>query len=88
MYMRNSRCSAAHLASLDVNQHQRINTRNNCEIKAVAHRQEFFLTEVNSKAICLDCKQSVAILKDYNIRHNYETKPPAAFSKYRGKVRI
>ncbi len=50
-------------------------------------QDEFLFTEVKSKAVCLVCKQSVAVLKEYNIRRHYETKHSAAFSKYSGEVR-
>lgn len=46
----------------------------------------FLFTEVKSKAVCLVCKQSVAVLKEYNIRRHYETKHSAAFSKYSGEA--
>ncbi len=48
-------------------------------------QDEFLFTEVKSKAVCLVCKQSVAVLKEYNIRRHYETKHSAAFSKYNGE---
>ncbi len=50
-------------------------------------QDEFLFTEVKSKAVCLVCKQSVAVLKEYNIRRHYETKHSAAFSKYNGEER-
>ncbi|KAK7893660.1 hypothetical protein WMY93_022812 [Mugilogobius chulae] len=47
---------------------------------------EYFFTEINSKAVCLICNQSVAVLKEYNLRHHFETKH-AAFSRFKGEER-
>lgn len=48
--------------------------------------EEYFFTDINTKAVCLICNQSVAVIKEYNIRRHYETKHPA-FSQYQGDVR-
>uniref|UniRef100_A0A3P9L1Z0 SPIN-DOC-like zinc-finger domain-containing protein n=1 Tax=Oryzias latipes TaxID=8090 RepID=A0A3P9L1Z0_ORYLA len=47
---------------------------------------DYFFAEISSKAVCLICQQSVAVLKEYNIRRHYETKH-AVFSRYKGEVR-
>ncbi|KAK7877299.1 hypothetical protein WMY93_031991 [Mugilogobius chulae] len=47
---------------------------------------EYFFTEINSKAVCLICNQSVAVLKEYNLRRHFETKH-AAFSRFKGEER-
>uniref|UniRef100_A0A3P9KXR9 SPIN-DOC-like zinc-finger domain-containing protein n=1 Tax=Oryzias latipes TaxID=8090 RepID=A0A3P9KXR9_ORYLA len=47
---------------------------------------DYFFAEISSKAVCLICQQSVAVLKEYNIRHHYETKH-AVFSRYKGEAR-
>lgn len=31
-------------------------------------------TDVNDNAVCLVCKENIAVLKDYNLRRHYETK--------------
>uniref|UniRef100_A0A3P9K523 SPIN-DOC-like zinc-finger domain-containing protein n=1 Tax=Oryzias latipes TaxID=8090 RepID=A0A3P9K523_ORYLA len=46
---------------------------------------DYFFAEISSKAVCLICQQSVAVLKEYNIRHQYETKH-AVFSRYKGEA--
>uniref|UniRef100_A0A3Q3IZK0 SPIN-DOC-like zinc-finger domain-containing protein n=1 Tax=Monopterus albus TaxID=43700 RepID=A0A3Q3IZK0_MONAL len=48
--------------------------------------EEYFFTDINSKAVCLICSQSVAVLKEYNIRRHYETRH-AAFSRFKGEAR-
>lgn len=48
--------------------------------------EEYFFTDINSKAVCLICGQSVAVLKEYNIRRHYETRH-AAFSRFKGEAR-
>uniref|UniRef100_A0A671KZD1 SPIN-DOC-like zinc-finger domain-containing protein n=1 Tax=Sinocyclocheilus anshuiensis TaxID=1608454 RepID=A0A671KZD1_9TELE len=47
----------------------------------------FLFTEINSRTVCLVCKQSVAVLKEYNIRRHYEAKHSQAFSKYSSEAR-
>ena len=62
----------------------------------MAHRQtqiqkcwghDYLFTEVDSNAICLVCKQKVAVLKEYNIRRHYETKHSHQFAKYTSEDR-
>ncbi|XP_048840157.1 general transcription factor II-I repeat domain-containing protein 2-like [Brienomyrus brachyistius] len=48
--------------------------------------EEYFFTDINAKAVCLICNQSVAVLKEYNIRRHYATKH-AAFSQFKGDAR-
>uniref|UniRef100_A0A3P9LAR0 SPIN-DOC-like zinc-finger domain-containing protein n=1 Tax=Oryzias latipes TaxID=8090 RepID=A0A3P9LAR0_ORYLA len=45
---------------------------------------DYFFAEISSKAVCLICQQSVAVLKEYNIRRHYETKH-ALLSKLRSQ---
>ncbi|XP_063748741.1 general transcription factor II-I repeat domain-containing protein 2B-like [Eleginops maclovinus] len=47
--------------------------------------QDYFFTEVDSNAVCLVCKQRVAVSKEYNIRRHYLTKHAAEFAKYTGE---
>ena len=35
---------------------------------------EYMFTEVAGKPVCLLCGESVAVLKEYNLRRHYETK--------------
>lgn len=35
---------------------------------------KYFFTEVRSKAVCLICKETVAVLKEYNISRHFSTK--------------
>lgn len=43
---------------------------------------EYFFTETDSKAVCLICKQRVAVLKECNLRRHYETQHSLQFAKY------
>uniref|UniRef100_A0AAY4ARI4 Transposase n=1 Tax=Denticeps clupeoides TaxID=299321 RepID=A0AAY4ARI4_9TELE len=45
-----------------------------------------FFTDINAKTICLIGNQSVAVLKEHNIRRHHETKH-AAFSQFKGDAR-
>lgn len=47
----------------------------------------YFFTDVNGKAICLICQESVAVMKDYNLKRHFDTKHSAAHSKYTGIAR-
>jgi hypothetical protein len=42
----------------------------------------------SNKIICLICKESIFVLKEYNIRRHYETKHMTIFSKFTGKLRL
>jgi len=35
---------------------------------------DYFVTESNYKALCVICNDTIAVLKEYNIRRHYETK--------------
>lgn len=35
---------------------------------------KYFLIEVKGKCVCLICNETVAVMKDYNVRGHYETK--------------
>uniref|UniRef100_A0A0L8FTS6 SPIN-DOC-like zinc-finger domain-containing protein n=1 Tax=Octopus bimaculoides TaxID=37653 RepID=A0A0L8FTS6_OCTBM len=46
----------------------------------------FFVETNNQKASCLICNESVAVMKEYNIRRHYEAKHLSTHSKYSGKL--
>ncbi|XP_041858599.1 general transcription factor II-I repeat domain-containing protein 2-like isoform X2 [Melanotaenia boesemani] len=48
---------------------------------------EYFFTEIDFKAVCLICKQKIAVLKEYNLRRHYETRHFHQLSKYAGEER-
>ena len=39
----------------------------------VKWERNYFCIEVKDKIICLICKQSIAIFKEYNIKRHYDT---------------
>lgn len=47
----------------------------------------YFFTEVNGKAICLICQESIAVMKDYHLKQHFDTKHSATHSKYTGIAR-
>ena len=47
----------------------------------------FFAETKDQKASCMICSESVAVLKEYNIRRHYETKHLSTYSKFSGKLR-
>ncbi|UYV69372.1 EPM2AIP1 [Cordylochernes scorpioides] len=48
---------------------------------------QYFVTESSNKALCLICNESIAVLKEYNMKRHYETKHSQNYSKYTGIVR-
>ncbi|KAL4098878.1 hypothetical protein QTP88_023396 [Uroleucon formosanum] len=47
-----------------------------------------FVIYSGDKIICLICKESISVLKEYNIRRHYETKHKTTFSKFTEKLRL
>ncbi|XP_076057518.1 general transcription factor II-I repeat domain-containing protein 2-like [Oratosquilla oratoria] len=47
----------------------------------------FFVETKDQKASCVICSESVAVLKEYNLRRHYETKHLSTYSKFSGKLR-
>ena len=41
----------------------------------------------DQKASCVICSESVAVLKEYNLRRHYETKHLSTYPKFSGKLR-
>ncbi|XP_029639706.1 general transcription factor II-I repeat domain-containing protein 2-like [Octopus sinensis] len=59
-----------------------------CRIFNKEWREKYFFGETNDqKASCLISNESVAVVKEYNIRHHYEAKHLSTHSKYSGKLR-
>ncbi|UYV83924.1 EPM2AIP1 [Cordylochernes scorpioides] len=48
---------------------------------------QYFVIESSNKALCLICNESIAVLKEYNMKRHYETKHSQNNSKYTGIVR-
>ncbi|PNF32729.1 hypothetical protein B7P43_G11587 [Cryptotermes secundus] len=49
--------------------------------------ENYFVTELDGKALCLLCSDTIAVLKEYNIRRHYQTKHSAQYSQLTGKER-
>ena len=47
----------------------------------------FFVEADNHTANCLTCSESIAVLKEYNLRRHYETKHQSKYSKLSDKLR-
>lgn len=47
----------------------------------------YFFTSCNSVPICLICKQSVSVIKEYNIKRHYDTNHGKIYDKFVGKLR-
>ncbi|UYV62708.1 EPM2AIP1 [Cordylochernes scorpioides] len=48
---------------------------------------QYFVIESSNKALCLICNESIAVLKEYNMKRHYETKHSQNYSKYTGIMR-
>ena len=59
-----------------------------CRIFNKEWGEKYFFVETNDqKASCLICNESVAVMKEYNIRRHYETNHLSTHSKFSGKLR-
>lgn len=47
----------------------------------------YFFVEHKSKAVCLICNESVAVMKEYNIKRHYDTKHSGKYSALEGHFR-
>ena len=50
--------------------------------------KNYFMLEKNGKPLCLVCKQTIAVMKEYNVKQHYETLPKMQYKEYSGKSRI
>ena len=50
--------------------------------------KNYFMIEHNGKPLCLVCKQTIAVMKDYNVKRHYETLHKKQYEEYSGKSRI
>lgn len=57
----------------------------NRQFQEIWTEKSFFVWSYN-KVVCLICKNSVAIAKEYNVRRHYETQHPS-FTKFTGELR-
>ncbi|KAB0803132.1 hypothetical protein PPYR_00102 [Photinus pyralis] len=48
--------------------------------------EKYFFVWSHNKVVCLICKNSVAIAKEYNVKRHYETQHPS-FTKFTGELR-
>ncbi|GFS59140.1 general transcription factor II-I repeat domain-containing protein 2 [Trichonephila inaurata madagascariensis] len=48
---------------------------------------QYFVIESSNKALCLICNETIAVLKEYNIKRHYESKHLQNYSKYTGSLR-
>jgi len=46
----------------------------------------YFFIEINRKAVCLVCRETVSVFKEFNIKRHYETKHEAKFGNLKGKL--
>lgn len=44
----------------------------------------YFFVQANDKTLCLICKDTVAVLKEHNMRRHYETKHGSSYSQFIG----
>ena len=48
---------------------------------------QYFFVEFGGNAICLICKEKLAVLKEYNLKRHYTTKHGEQYEKYSGDDR-
>jgi hypothetical protein len=47
----------------------------------------YFFIEVNNKTVCLICKETVSLYKEYYIKRHYDTKHASSYDKFEGQFR-
>ena len=47
----------------------------------------YFFIDFNKKPICLICKESISVLKEYNIKRHYETKHASEYITFQVQFR-
>lgn len=47
----------------------------------------YFMDMFNGKSVCLICRESLSVMKEYNCRRHYETKHAAAYNQLQGELR-
>ncbi|XP_063820200.1 general transcription factor II-I repeat domain-containing protein 2-like [Pseudophryne corroboree] len=48
----------------------------------------YFFVEIDDKPVCLVCRESLSVLKEYNIKRHYETKHASKFNHLQGQPRV
>ncbi|CAG9784982.1 unnamed protein product [Diatraea saccharalis] len=48
---------------------------------------QYFVIKSSNKALCLICNETIAVLKEYNIKRHYESNLLQNYSKYTGSLR-
>lgn len=48
---------------------------------------DYFMVENKNTALCLICNETIAVLKEYNIRRHYDSRHACKYSKLTGKLR-
>ena len=47
----------------------------------------YFMDTFNGKSVCLICRESLSVMKEYNCRRHYETKHAATYNELQGELR-
>lgn len=58
-----------------------------CRIFNQQWTYDYFMIENNNKALCLICNETVAVLKEFNVRRHFDTKHKSKFLNLTGKLR-
>lgn len=58
-----------------------------CRVFKQQWTDDYFFVQCKEKAVCLICKDTVAMFKEFNIRRNYETHHGEQYASLQGQVR-
>ena len=58
-----------------------------CRVFQEKWAEKYPFTEVNAKPVCLVCNQQLAMFKEFNIRHHYETHHKEKYDHLKGQIR-
>lgn len=58
-----------------------------CRVFQEAWSERYFFIEYNGKATCLICKETVGVMKEYNVKRHYDTKHAGKYKEWTGQLR-
>lgn len=58
-----------------------------CRVFNKKWNNDYFFIEQNNVALCVICKEKVAVLKEYNIGRHYKSKHASTYNDLSGKLR-
>ncbi len=58
-----------------------------CRVFKESWGTDYFVVERNNNVLCLICSDTIAVIKEYNVKRHYQTKHATQFDKYKDQIR-